>query len=205
MEEENKIEFIKKLHEAKEFATETTKMAGITKGVRELVRYPKTSEEEIYFKPILKYLFRQLITDLYILIDDPYSNLTVHKLLKEFNMHYGGRSKELGLDQAIKKAEKYRNLLKKEVDEWGDIRKKFSAHFDSNFDQKSINVEPDDISSCLKSIIEILNTMDQTISTPEEYPEKIKSVVYVRGNSAINLEDEFYNAVKSKLKWVSKR
>lgn len=189
-----------RLEEARKFSIDLSKTAGITKGLKYLIDSSSDAEQRYYFKSLFEAQFKQLMIGLTILTQDADSQIRIEKILKDFEKLYGGRLKELGLNEDIKRETKYAEELKSSIEKWGDLRNNYAAHL--NIEKTpEFNIGIDEISIFIEVIGKILNTLITTTKVPSYYPRHIDNVSYSM-TSAINLEEESFNAIKENLKWL---
>lgn len=131
---------------------------------------------------------------------DKYSSIRIHIIIDDFEKSYGGRLKELGLDQDITNEQIYVEELKPEILKWAVYRKNFAAHKNIAADT-SFSVEIDTNSLYIVVAIKILNTLIRTRSVPSYYPQHSNFVSYSI-TAAVNLEDESYKAISENLNWA---
>lgn len=182
-----------------DICTETSKIAGICRGLKELSESTTDPTARYYFKSMLEAQFKLLMINLNIMTLDSYSEIKIDFLIKDFEMKHAGRLKELGLDLEIKKEEAYRIELSHSIETWNDVRGNHAAHRKLNADEKWI-VDIDNITIFLYVIRNILNTMTRTIATPSSFPKQSNSLSYT-AKAAVDLEEESYNEIKNNLMW----
>lgn len=196
----NEVDIHKRIDECRQFCTELSKIAGITKGLKKLSEESNDPEARYYFKSLLESNFKQLMIGLHVLTLDKYSSIRIHIIIDDFEKSYGGRLKELGLDQDITNEQIYVEELKPEILKWAEYRKNFAAHKNIAADT-SFSVEIDTISLYIVVAIKILNTLIRTRSVPSYYPKHSNFVSYSI-TAAVNLEDESYKAISENLNWA---
>ena len=193
--------FSERLEFSRSFCSETSKLAGLAKGLKELIDSSSNPLERYYFKMLLESTFKSLMINFNILTLDPYSDIQIGRLIDDFEMKYGGRLKELGLDIDVRNEKKYRDELFPSIKLWNMVRNDFAAHRDMGLENDWI-IDIDHISIFISSVCHIINTMTRTLSVPEMYPKATHSAEGIV-KSAINLEEETYLDIKRCLKWIN--
>jgi len=182
------------------FSTELSKNAGITKALNEKIKRSSDGEERYFLKSLFECQFNQLMIGLNILSLDGKSEIRIEKMITDFERIYGGKLKQAGLAQDIEKEQRYGSELKETIELWSDIRNQYAAH-KAISPLKDWKIDADKISIFISSVQKIVNTMSETISVPQSFVDgTINSASYTI-STAIDLEEESYRIVLSKLKW----
>jgi hypothetical protein len=190
-------ELLKNINHFREKSQEASQISGITKATYYIFN-ANVGPNRTYMKLFFISHFRSLLISLSILTKDSYSNIRIQDLLRDFELKFGAKLKQVeSKKNEYMRTKKRLDAYKDSIVLWNNLRDTIAAHDSFNYEEQwTLDIAT--ISNFIEDVIKLINIVIDITNTPDEWPNCTYS-----NKIAINLEEDTCQEIKSHLKWIS--